>query len=136
MALRLATTRDFQNHLLARAYPVGPAMGHPMQVDPEGSFSYPLKLDGADLSLADQYKNMRTNREYSTDMELLVEGESYRVRDSRGSEFTATCESINGQNQLVVNGFALPEGFEFSPQSGRFEKKPEQAQSAEMKAAP
>jgi hypothetical protein len=136
MALRLATTRDFQNHLLARAYPVGPAMGHPMQVDPEGSFSYPLKLDGADLSLADQYKNMRTNREFSTDMDLLVEGESYRVRDSRGSEFTATCEAINGQNQLVVNGFALPEGFEFSPQSGRFEKKPEQAQSAEMKAAP
>jgi len=112
-------------------------MGHPLQIDPEGAFTYPLRLDGADLTLADQYKNMRTNREFSTDMSLLAEGEAYRVRDSRGSEFNATCESIDGTNQLVVNGFALPEGFEFSPQSGRFENKPpEPEQRVEMKAAP
>ncbi|WP_138438075.1 hypothetical protein [Marinobacter shengliensis] len=136
MALRLARTRDFQNHLLARAYPVGPAMGHPLQIDPEGGFTYPLRLEGADLELADQWKNMRTNREFSTDMELLVEGEQYRVRDSRGSEFSATCESIGGENKLVVNGFALPEGFEFSPQSGRFEKEPEAKAEAEMNTSP
>lgn len=136
MALRLATTRDYQSHLLARAYPVGPAMGNPLQIDPEGSFTYPLKLEGADLELAGQYKNMRTNREFSTDMSLLTEGESYRVRDSRGSEFNASCEAIDGSNKLVVNGFALPEGFEFSPKSGRFDREPDQAPSAEMKAAP
>ena len=136
IALRLAQTRDHQTHLLARAYPVGPAMGHPLQVDPSGSFTYPLRLEGVDLTLADQWQNMRTNREFSTDMSLLVEGESYRVRDSRGSEFNAACETIKGENRLVVNGFALPDGFEFSPQGGRFEKKPEASPSAEMNASP
>lgn len=44
MALRLARTRDFQNHLLARAYPVGPAMGHPLQIDSDGGFTFPFGL--------------------------------------------------------------------------------------------
>jgi len=136
MALRLARTRDFQNHLLARAYPVGPAMGHPLQIDPEGGFTFPLRLEGADLKLADQYKNMRTNREFSTDIELLADGANYRVRDSRGSEFNAVCESIDGENRLIVNGFALPDGFEFSPQSGRFEREPKMETTPEMRASP
>jgi hypothetical protein len=136
MALRLARTRDFENHLLARAYPVGPAMGHPMQIDPTGGFTYPLRLQGVDLTLADQWKNMRTNREFSTDIELLSEGENYRVRDSRGDEFNAVCETIDGENKLIVNGFALPEGFEFSPESGKFEREPEPAVNAEPSRAP